>query len=255
MELSLAPSLTQISNMLGAVHSPARNMPPTILYNEGWLLRLVLDWYARHPDAGGLLTLHKGSRWYSEALLPSPFLRGSLREGYTHADAVIGHFDLVSTRGDIALSAGATQFVVVEAKMGSPLSAGTKHAPEFNQAARNVACMAKLIEPLGSTPSDARFIVLAPDSKLSQHRTDSLVTAEKLCEVARARAVARGEADVAWVDQHFVPMVESRLLRCNALAWEVVVEEIQTLSPTNGRQLAAFYQECLRYIRTRAYAT
>jgi hypothetical protein len=34
--------------------------------------------------------------------------------------------------------------VVVEAKMASGLSAGTTRAPDFNQAARNVACIAQV---------------------------------------------------------------------------------------------------------------
>jgi len=41
----------------------------------------------------------------------------------------------------IELLPGARQLTVIEAKMASGLSAGTKHAPNFNQAARNVAAL------------------------------------------------------------------------------------------------------------------
>lgn len=72
-------------------------MPPTHLYNEGWMLRLVLDWLDRHRDLEHPLALHEGARWYSEALLPSRFLRDEhgdpLAESHTHADGLIGHFE------------------------------------------------------------------------------------------------------------------------------------------------------------------
>src|SRR3954452_12700286 len=120
-------------------------MPPTELYNEGWLLRLVLDWFWQHRDEQKSIIFAPGAIWYSEALLPSRFFKAAKKEGYTHADAVIGEIDIRKPRGDARLRAGATQFWVIEAKMGSPLSGGVKHAPTFNQAARNVACMLHML--------------------------------------------------------------------------------------------------------------
>ena len=70
-------------------------LPPTALFNEGWMLRLVLDWVERHPSAIEALRFDEGSTWYSEALLGSRFRprrRGDVGEGFTHADGVIGHF-------------------------------------------------------------------------------------------------------------------------------------------------------------------
>lgn len=46
-------------------------VPPSELFNEGWMLRLVLDWAASHPTAIGPLRFEEGSIWYSEALLGS----------------------------------------------------------------------------------------------------------------------------------------------------------------------------------------
>ena len=51
-------------------------MPPTQLYNEGWMLRLTLDRFVsldlnREQHA---LAVSPGCRWYSEAYLPSAFL-------------------------------------------------------------------------------------------------------------------------------------------------------------------------------------
>ena len=42
------PPHERISEMLRLASSDTRNFPATIFYNEGWLLRLVLDWFSRN---------------------------------------------------------------------------------------------------------------------------------------------------------------------------------------------------------------
>src|ERR671913_2269173 len=100
--------LEQIARLLMRCGQSGAVLPPTALYNEGWMLRLVLDWASRHPSSIPELAFDDGSRWYSEALLPSRFKprrRGDTSaEGFTHADGVIGHFRVRSGRGDIELS-------------------------------------------------------------------------------------------------------------------------------------------------------
>src|SRR5829696_5925829 len=110
-------ALERITKLLSEASADERHLPPTALYNEGWMLRLVLDWCSEHPEAVPPFLFLPGARWYSEALLPSRFGgKGGVREGFTHADAVIGHFQFRPRgRGDIELSPGATQLSVVEA--------------------------------------------------------------------------------------------------------------------------------------------
>ena len=102
------------------------------------MLCLVLDWLDRNRNVDHPLSFETGARWFSQGLLPSRFLPtarvDSKAEAYTHADGVIGHFDInPDKRGDITLQSGARQFVVIEAKLGSGLSAGTRNAPTFDQ--------------------------------------------------------------------------------------------------------------------------
>ena len=103
--------LTAIHELLSRCGTARSVLPPTELYNEGWMLRLVLDWFDRNRQAEQHeLGFEPGATWYSEALLPSRFLplvRGdSLAESFTHADGVIGHFRVQSgDRGDAALIA------------------------------------------------------------------------------------------------------------------------------------------------------
>src|SRR4030042_4190311 len=124
--------LDGIFSLINAAESENANFPLTLIYNEGWLLRLVLDWYSKHKLLDHPLLFQPKATWFSEALLPSPFrarYRGDTRaEARTHADGVVGHF-IVGEAGkaDIHLKADANQFVVIEAKIHSPLSGGTRN--------------------------------------------------------------------------------------------------------------------------------
>jgi hypothetical protein len=100
----------RITELLSKAKDPDRVFPATDLYNEGWMLRLVIDWFSRNPPVECDIRFLKGSRWYSEALLPSQFLarqRGDkLAESWTHADGVIGHFEIgKNADGDLTLYA------------------------------------------------------------------------------------------------------------------------------------------------------
>ncbi|WP_298233440.1 hypothetical protein [uncultured Azohydromonas sp.] len=67
-------SLVRILATCGTGHAV---MPPTEFYNEGWMLRLVLDYVSRQDKHTSPLSFAPGAGWYSEALLPSRFLRTS----------------------------------------------------------------------------------------------------------------------------------------------------------------------------------
>jgi hypothetical protein len=131
----------QIINMLKTCDTDHGVLPPTEVFNEGWMLRLILDWFARQPPSDHPLSFEKNARWYSALLLPSQFLpryqRDPQAEAYTHADGVIGHFSVDrSGKGDIDLHPDAKQLVVVEAKIFSRLSKGSKNFENYDQAAR-----------------------------------------------------------------------------------------------------------------------
>lgn len=97
------PRVTDILSSAGNKDAPIR---ATELYNEGWMLRLVLDWAQKHAPSDHPLRFLPDAHWYGEALLPLPFLarhRGDpLAESWTNADGVIGHFNI----GDVGRSDG-----------------------------------------------------------------------------------------------------------------------------------------------------
>jgi|ERR1019366_9935142 hypothetical protein len=131
-----------ILEVFRSIKTATPNICATELYCEGWLLRLALTAWS---NGIGCLPFARtpGSRWFAEPRLYSVFLeerRGdSLAEKHSKADAVAGQFEFGSTKTGLRLSRTANQFVVLEAKMFSKLSAGTKNAPKYDQAARTVA--------------------------------------------------------------------------------------------------------------------
>lgn len=90
--------IERIAELLSRCGTKQAVLPPTELYNEGWMLRLVLDWFDRNRTSDHPLALLAKARWYSEALLASQFLPecriDDRAESFTHADGVIGHFEI-----------------------------------------------------------------------------------------------------------------------------------------------------------------
>ena len=234
--------ISQIQGRADERNSPIR---PTEVFNEGWMLRLTLDWMATEGQPDHPLSFGEGARWSSEALLPSSFLprhRGDpLGEGWTNADGCIGHYDQQPPRGDLSLRLHATQFVVIEAKMSSGLSRGTKRAPDFDQASRNVACMAEVLHRASRAPdamSSLAFFVTAPQSQIDAEIFGDLVSKESIRGKVRERVASySGERD-EWLHEWFEPALESVCVEL--LSWE-------SLLVGAPEALTEFYARCLKY--------
>lgn len=231
-------------------------MPPTELCNEGWMLRLLLDWHHRNPSTASPLRFTDGASWFSEGRLASPFIRGvKPREGYTHADGVIGQFTIKpGERGEILLQRDARQLVVIEAKMGSKLSAGTTHAPAYDQAARNVACMAELLTVAGIAPGPLNemerlaFFVVAPESRIEAGVFEDLVTQESIRAKIQARVEGLSEgaardSRLRWIGDVLDPTLDH--MELGVLSWENLLEDVRPVS--DQESLRAFYVDCLRF--------
>lgn len=241
--------------------------PPTEIFCEGWMLRLVLDavhslGIQKHP-----FCFLPRARWYSEALLTSPFRARSrsdtLAEGFTNADAVIGHFEFdPKTRAGLRLLSDVRQFVVIEAKMFSNLSAGTKNAPRYNQAARNLACIAEALAVRKLRPGDIEqlgFFVVAPSLYRRRIRETNLEASMRLDSVRQAvreRIVAyevqeRPEARELgqWEREYFLPLVEYLAERnqMSVLSWEDCIDLIGAANRSTRDELMAFYERCLTF--------
>ena len=234
-------------------------LPPTHLFNENWLLRLVIDWFARHPEPGRApLAPLPGATWFAEAWLPSAFLPRSrkdrLAESWTHADGAIGHFT-TGNRGwaDLVLLPEARQLVVLEGKMFSRLSSGVKNAPWYDQAARTVACMAEVLRRADRHPvemEELAYLLVAP-----RRRIEDGVFADELPRGSILRKVRRRVEDYAgardeWFREWFVPTI--RRIEVAASAGRTSSRPSPSTTPSAGQELDAFYSKCLHFNRPQA---
>ena len=233
----------------------SRVFPATILYNEGWLLRLALDWFSRQGGDTHPLDFVSGARWFSEALLPSQFFArpggDRLAEGWTHADGVIGHFGFSGPTAEVRLADDATQMMVTEAKMFSRLSRGVKNASYFDQAARNVACLAEVLHRAGRRPdqfTSIGFLVLAPAEQIDAGEFDKEMTKQSICDKVSRRVSEYGDsAKDRWLLEWFSPTLTKTCVECRS--WEGIIDHVNSLDSRFGADLHEFYNMCLQYNR------
>jgi hypothetical protein len=252
--------MDRINAMLEACEGGKPAFPPSSLFGEQWLLRVVIDWFERHGGDRYPMSPSLGARWFSESWLPSAFLprhRGDrLGESRTHGDSAIGHFRIGEPGSSgLTLQPDARQFVLIEAKLFNRLSSGVKNAPFFDQAARSVACMAEVLRRAGREPSkldDLAFLILAPQARID----DGVFARDTALEAIRDKGRRRveqydGERD-AWFTDWFEPTLDRVDVR--SLAWEDVIETIAFHDPEAGQLIDSFYGRCLHFNRPRQRA-
>ena len=244
----------RITELLARAAQEDTAFPPTDLYNEGWMLRLVLDWFDRNRSVDHELQFHPSASWYSEALLPSAFLarkRGDkLAESWTHADGVIGHFQIgANGSGDLSLQDEASQLVVTEAKMFSKLSAGVTNAKYYNQAARNVACMAEVLCRASIPPPDLEnigFYVIAPESRIDEGIFSEYIGQDSIRDVVQQRVSEfEDAAKDDWFEQWLLPTLKESDVRC--MSWEELLGVVEQHDPDEAAGLREFYAHCLNF--------
>ncbi len=250
-------ALCEVQRIFESITAEGSCIPGTLLYNEGWLLRLVLTAASQGIDCLPFC-FEPTARWFSEALLYSAFLprfRGDqLAESLTHADGVVGQFLFgAATKAGLRLGPQCSQFVVCEAKVFSCLSAGTKRAPSFDQAARNVACMAETLRRAGQPISlykSLGFFVLAPALQIeagvfSNQMSKSGIRSRLVQRVQMYDAQSNRIELQNWLDEWALPLVDRMELSC--CSWESVIDRVSMTHPEYGASLNGFYHLCLKY--------
>ncbi len=240
-------------NLLSNINHDIPNFPPTILYNEGWLLRLVVDWFSESGVADHPFLFPKDGHRFSEARLPSAFLprfKGDpLAESHTNADGVIGHF-VIRSKGktDLELTPNAKHFVVLEAKLYSGLSKGVTHAKYYDQAARSVACIAEVLRRADREPisfSQLGFYVLAPSDQIESKTFTSHLDNQSIKEKVKRRiSPYKGERD-GWFEDWFTPTLE--VIDIRSISWEAILDIIKERDSETGDSLKEYYSQCLTF--------
>lgn len=243
--------IQKLAELLESCSGDTPKFPPTLLYNEGWLLRLMLEWFWTHPIPATPFTCAANARWFSEALLPSAFLarhKGDhLAESWTHADGVVGHFQIGGqSKAGLSLLPTATQLVVLEAKLFSGLSAGVQHAKYFDQAARNVACIAEVLRRAQRCAADMAqlgFYVLAPQAQIQQQVFTQQLSHEAISNKVAQRVQAyEGEKD-EWHRDWFEPMLPS--IQIGLISWEEIIATVRGCDSASAAALNEFYRRAV----------
>lgn len=228
-------------------------IPPTDLYNEGWMLRIILDWFSKNKVPRHPLNFPENGNWFSEELLRSAFLprhRGDkFAESWTHADGVIGHFNIGQDgRGDLTLKGDATHFVVLEAKMFSKLSAGTTHASYYNQATRYVGCIAETLSRAHRKSEKLNtlgFYVLASKSQIERGIFKKYMNREHIEKTVKRQVDEYDEQKDPWFDKWFQPTIEK--IDIKILSWEEIFATIRKHDSAFHSQIQEFYNLCLHF--------
>jgi hypothetical protein len=245
--------LKSFLNLLPNIDHENPNFPPTILYNEGWLLRLDVDWFSSSGITDHPLSFPKDGHWFSEARLPSAFLprkKGDpLAESHTNADGVIGQF-MIGRKGktDLELLSNATHFVVIEAKLFSGLSKGVKNAKYYDQAARTVACMAQILSCVDRKPKSITqlgFYVLAPSDQIESKTFTSHLDKQSINDKVKRRIKPYDRELDEWFNDWFIPTLEKIEIR--SISWEAVLDTINKEDSEIGGSLFEYYSLCLRF--------
>lgn len=224
------------------------NICPTILYNEGWMTRLLVEVSIEVQLKLPHLNFGDIRHWYSEGLLSSPFLartrKDTLAEGYTHADISLGNFRVDSAnRGDISIEGTDGIFGVIEAKMGSPLSSGTKNAPDYDQASRNLACIA--FNTL-STDHSIFFGVAAPHKKIEEYGFQDQINVSRLIDKISGRFdMYDSDSNVNALKEHVLE--RARTCICFTLSYESWLDALKDHEAYPS--LYEFMKQCYKFNR------
>jgi hypothetical protein len=245
--------LKSFLNLLPNIDHENPNFPPTILYNEGWLLRLIIDWFSTSRISDHPLSFPNDSHWFSEARLPSAFLprfKGDpLAESHTNADGVIGHFT-IGTKGktDLELIPEATHFVVLEAKLYSGLSKEVTNAKYYDQAARSVACIAEILsraDRKSESFSQLSFYVLAPSDQIESKTFTSRLDKQSIKDKVKRRIKTYDRELDNWFKEWFTPTLE--VIDIQSISWEAILDIVREKDSKTGDSLKEYYSHCLTF--------
>lgn len=237
--------MKNLLEIIKTLDSDKPNLNPTEIYNEGWMTRLLVFESVKEKIRLRDIDFRSISYWTSEALISSPFVNArKYREGYTHADMALGDFSVAfNERGEIKISKTAKVFGIIEAKMGSNLSQGTTHFKEYNQASRNLACIAHNTYDIDC---EIFFYVVAPEKKISEHEIKKQIDLQTMIDQIIIRF--KGYSDEFKKDCQ-MDLIISKANKCKvaSISYEDWIEKI--IDASSRKSLFEFYEKAKKWNR------
>jgi hypothetical protein len=142
----------------------------------------------------------------------------------------------------------ATHLVVLEAKLYSGLSKGVMHAKYFDQAARNVACIAEVLRRVDCKPnsfSQLGFYVLAPKDQITARTFTSHLDKQSINDKVKKRIKPYDRELNEWFIDWFNPTLE--VIDIRSINWESILDVINKRESKTGDSLQKYYLQCLTF--------
>ena len=224
------------TELLSSTLSGKQHFPPTLIFEEGWMLRILLAAHQKGYSCFPFSAL-RDATWFSEGIIPTPFSATPYAESGTHTDGIVGHLRIrENTKTGVLLDVNAKQFVVLEAKMKSGLSKDVTHADFYDQASRTLACMCKTIELSSSRLDKIKslgFYVIAPETQINDNVFTEYLDLNHIKDTVERRVnqYKREECYSAlqnWYQDNFLPFINimerENVIGC--IKWEDAIEKI-----------------------------
>lgn len=224
--------------------------PPTVIFNESWMLRLVFKKWLQLRDLKGMPfrdssvvsgeTAFSKLNFFCEGRLGTAFAKGTGKrpESSTHADGIIGHFTIGEGRkAKVLLNDGLGFLAVFEAKMYSGFSKGTTYADEYNQISRTCACIIHMLQDV-NLPEDAEIYVVAIHPRDHPKMVNCSYLEKKIIKGEIEQRI-REHNPSTWAGYDWQTVLERIQIR--SVHWETVLKEI------NDPTLTSFYDKCVEF--------
>ncbi len=235
----------------------------TEFYNEGWLLKVLVFAITDYGKTDHELYVNENDQFFSEGLLYSPFLQrfkgDPLAETHTHADGVIGNFEIGEDNSKGSLHLIGNKLNAFEAKINSEFSKKVTNASFYNQAARYVACIAETIAKANNlevlNDLSIGFYLIVPEDQFKKenkkgknkmnfkeflNRKHILDTVEKRVEQYKKEDDYKERKE--WFETKFKAVLDK--IELKPLFYEDVITELKGYKYIN--QIKDFYDLCLK---------
>lgn len=222
----------------------------TLIFNEGWLMRAILEKWRRFENHSKFpfLPFPKDAKIYSEAQLYSPFRKRLLidpqGEANTHVDGIVGNFSL-NRKSGIIIDNNVKYLVIFEAKMYSKLAKDITHIKNYSQVSRTIACIINsVLNARESTNNLIYFIIMYPvDSKniYPERYTKKFIEneLEERIEIYKKSGPPKDPKEFDVFEKHWRDVLGRMNLQF--LTWEEILDEIK------DKDIKRFYELCKKY--------
>lgn len=242
-----------------------RLIPPTIIYNENWLLRLVMWWFLKEDNFiinsdldRKIVKAFKYSqlaRFYSDVTIETQFKRRTkgvkdmLAEPSINVSGVLGNYTIIHKRKSdrVKLNLESKQFNVFVVNMYNELSKGVKNQSTYNQVARAVGCIVQTLYKANITLiENTGLYIIAPKVQIKLNSYKVYSDRNNIEEEIKNRIDQYGEDENKnkWYT-YFNKIFQRVDVAC--IAWEEIILFVKKNDNEFGNKLQIFYEKCEEY--------